>query len=308
MERYYRFGRTIDGIRKDNNVKILALIDGIMSRTEYFRYSKNEVDISFEHFAELLIRLNVSYQDTVMWAKKIDDSFLVPSYSSSINVAAMVLQPYEQVKGVLTNVLASMKADLNDYNTKNQRMRYLTVILLIDQYINAGNDVVELSAAELLEMLQPHVSIENAIEYVISNTAWDYVELELVRLLVKYMTLETMVFFINKLAINVVHQNNHFSDIWYDMILQETMEQAHNQNNDELMIMIARKRVTIYDKQLKNSGYAAFAIKEAEIIAQTNKGGRQYRQLMSAFELNQKRLPTIGTGKFIATMFMGQGK
>lgn len=203
MKSYYRFGQTINAIRKDNKVKITSLIDGIMSRTEYFRYSKNEVDISFDRFAALLVRLQVSYQDIAMWAKRIDNEFITPGYSSSVNITALTLQPFEQVEAKWIALKDALESEMAAGSSKNQRMLYLTVILLMRQHQQGDNQ--KIATETLKETMLPYVSIDEALDYIVANTAWDYVEVDLVALLIRYMKIETVTMFINKLTLNALH-------------------------------------------------------------------------------------------------------
>lgn len=96
--------------------------------------------------------------------------------------------------------------------------------------------------------------------------------------------------------------------MWYDAILQDPMGRAYAEGNEQLLVTIVRKRMMFYSKQLRDIGYAAFDIKKSEIIEKMTTDKKLNQQMMQEFELNQRRLPTVGTKQFNNADFITWGK
>lgn len=57
------FGETIERVRKQKNITITRLVEGIMSPSTYHRFKKGEIETSITKFSELLVHLNLRYDE-----------------------------------------------------------------------------------------------------------------------------------------------------------------------------------------------------------------------------------------------------
>ncbi|MBG9979463.1 helix-turn-helix domain-containing protein [Facklamia lactis] len=163
-------GPIIEHIRQQKNLKINDLIEGIISRTTYYRFVNNQSRISTITFMQIINRMNLHLDDLLDYItpdidlEKGEDSFFVITYGTSCLKAYSVEE------------------------LQNERKRFINMANSDPYYLH----IRWLITFRLIEMGQEELSEETFIEikaYLNNTPEWYFYEFYLVKNIIKYLDL-----------------------------------------------------------------------------------------------------------------------
>lgn len=138
------FGDIIRSIREAKGISLVQLSDGIMAKSQLSRYERGETDISVSRFFQLINRLNVTFDEILVFSRKKDDfreliNKISPCYSeNNIEGFKKILEEQEHFLHKDLHTVTMLKAVLyemeGDLPPKPEELYSLTDYLFGTEY------------------------------------------------------------------------------------------------------------------------------------------------------------------------------
>lgn len=282
MEQYYRFGKTINLLRKDNHVPVAELIDGIMSKSEYYRYTKNEVDIAFPKLIAMLNKLEISHHDLVMWAKMLDEDFLTSPYNEYENFMQTTTKYLAGQEVDNTLLYERLVATIKKDNLKQTRLVYYAIKMLdLDFKLDTTQQMKQHEVDEF--MADGLITVNEVMDYLMTNFEWRRLELELYGFTVRFMSSEMLGAIAFRFANYPVAQIVEPELFAFNYIILYFTSISTEQGNDKnLKIRVFEELLRVYSDDLRQTSFLATQVKIWKIKVDGLKHGK-----VNAHDLNE---------------------
>lgn len=138
------YGQTIEKIRRQKNILIKDLIEGVMDSSTYHRFKNNDIDTTVSKFIIILQRLNVRFEEFLF----IHENFKLDFLKSTL----LKLQNYYNQKDIFNIKQLIIDIEIYDWDNKLTKRHMVDLVTL---YLNVlQNKTNNLDSVSLIQYLK----------------------------------------------------------------------------------------------------------------------------------------------------------